>query len=96
MLASSLTSQEFQMGEWQLQEAKSRLSEVLRRAAAEGPQHITVRGAPAGVVLSEADYRRLQRPRPRFVEFMRSSPLVGMELDLEREQATTRDVDFGK
>lgn len=35
---------------WQLQEAKNKLSEVIRRAREEGPQTITVRGEPAAVV----------------------------------------------
>jgi antitoxin (DNA-binding transcriptional repressor) of toxin-antitoxin stability system len=38
------------MGKWQLQEAKARLSEVIKRAAKEGPQKITVHGASAAVV----------------------------------------------
>jgi hypothetical protein len=33
---------------WQLQEAKARLSEVVRRAVDEGPQHVSVRGADSG------------------------------------------------
>ncbi len=43
---------------WQLQEAKNRLSEVVRLAQSEGPQTITVRGAEAVVVVSVEDYRR--------------------------------------
>ena len=82
------------MNSWQLQDAKARLSEVIRRAADEGPQHITVRGEPSCVVLSEKDYRCLQKSKPRFVEFMRNSPLVGVDLDLEREQNSTRDIDL--
>jgi len=82
------------MSQWQLQQAKSRLSEVLKRAAAEGPQHITVRGVPAAVVLSEADYGRLERPRLRFVAFMRNSPLVDSEFDFDREQTMTRGVEL--
>ena len=35
---------------WQLQEAKNKLSEVIRRAREEGPQTITVRGEPAVLV----------------------------------------------
>lgn len=44
---------------WQLQEAKARFSEVIRRAVDEGPQHVSVRGEPAAVVLSEREYHRL-------------------------------------
>ena len=79
------------MTEWQLQEAKARLSEVIKKAASEGPQRITVRGERAAVVVSEAEFARLSRPKPSFVELMRASPLVGVELDLTREQTPTRD-----
>ena len=37
---------------WQLQEAKSRLSQVVDHALREGPQTITLRGKPAVVVVS--------------------------------------------
>lgn len=39
------------MSSWQLQDAKARLSEVVKKAAQEGPQHITLHGQPAAVVL---------------------------------------------
>ena len=53
---------------WQLQEAKARLSEVLRRAVDEGPQHVSVRGEAVAVVLSEQDYRQLTAQRPSIVD----------------------------
>jgi len=80
------------MTTWQVQEAKARLSEVLKRAATEGPQSITVRGCPAAVVLSQAEFERLQGAKPGFVELMRSSPLVGVDLDLRRDPSLTREV----
>jgi len=79
------------MGMWQLQEAKARLSEVVRKAAKEGPQKITVHGEPAAVVISSKEYERLKRPKYSFIQFMRRSPLYGLELDLRREQTLTRD-----
>jgi len=79
------------MGMWQLQEAKARLSEVIKKAAKEGPQKITVRGEPTAVVISSKDYERLKHPKGSFVEFMRCSPLYGLELDLRREQTLTRE-----
>ena len=80
------------MGKWQLQEAKARLSEVIKRAAKEGPQKITVHGEPTAVVISNEEYERLKHPKESFVKFMRSSPLYGLELNLRREQTLTRDV----
>jgi prevent-host-death family protein len=79
---------------WQLQEAKARLSELIKKAQAEGPQEITVRGEPAAIVLSRADYDRLIRPMPSFLELMRSAPLVGVELEITREQTSFRDIDL--
>ncbi len=69
------------MGTWQLQEAKARLSEVIKKAAKEGPQSITVHGEPSAVVISRREYDRLKHPQGSFVEFMRRSPLYGVELD---------------
>jgi prevent-host-death family protein len=80
--------------QWQLQIAKARLCEVLRAAQEHGPQHISVRGEPAAVLLSEADFRRLQSPRPRFAEFIRRSPLTGCRLSITRDRSGTRDVDL--
>lgn len=81
------------MSHWQLQDAKARLSEVVKKAAQEGPQHITVHGEPAAVVLSEAAYQRLTRPK-RFIDFIRNSPLKGVELDLTRDCSLPRKVDL--
>jgi len=40
------------MTKWQLQEAKNRLSELIRKAKEDGPQVITVRGEDAVVVVA--------------------------------------------
>lgn len=68
------------MNAWQLQEAKARLSEVVQKAITDGPQDISLRGRPAAVVLSHADYSMLTRPKPSFVDFLINSPLSGAEL----------------
>ena len=78
------------MSTWQLQEAKARLSEVIKKAKKEGPQSITVHGSPTAVVISSREYKKLKHPRRSFVEFMRRSPLYGVDLDLKREQTLTR------
>ena len=82
------------MSRWQLQDAKARLSELVKSASSEGPQEITVRGEPAVVVLSRADYDNLRSAKPSFVEFMRSSPMVGAKLHIERDKSLTRRVDI--
>jgi len=77
---------------WQLQEAKARLSEVIRACQQDGPQEITLRGELAAVVLSEADYRRLAGHKPPLLSWIRQSPLVGLELTFERDKSPVRDV----
>jgi prevent-host-death family protein len=80
------------MARWQLQDAKAKLSELVRSAQDEGPQEITVRGEPAAVVLSAADYQRLRARRPGFVDFVRRSPLAGEELEIVRDRGPARRV----
>lgn len=82
------------MKTWQLQEAKARLSEVIKNAAKQGPQTITMRGVPTAVLISKAEYERLKGPRVGFVKFMRESPLFGLDLDLKRDKALIREVEL--
>ncbi|TQJ04107.1 prevent-host-death family protein [Amycolatopsis cihanbeyliensis] len=44
---------------WQVQEAKQRLSELLRRAELDGAQFVTRHGEEVAVVLDITHYRRL-------------------------------------
>lgn len=80
------------MSTWQLQEAKGKFSEVVKRALSEGPQGITVRGEPVAVLISRAEYARLTQPKPRFIDFLRASPMVGSALEIEREPGLTREI----
>ena len=78
---------------WQLHDAKARLSELVRLAAACGPQEITVRGEPAAVVLSPADYDRLRRDEQKaqnLSDFLLASPLAGLDLEFERDHSAAR------
>lgn len=79
---------------WQIQHAKNRLSEVLREAAAHGPQVITQHGREAGVLLSMEDYKRLTRSEVSLVEFFRSSPLATEGLEFERPSENAEVLDL--
>lgn len=80
--------------EWQLQEAKNRLSQVVDGALHEGPQTITLRGKPAAVVVSFDEYRKLTLPRTRLSQFFRQSPLHGADFDLSRSADLSREVEL--
>lgn len=82
---------------WQIQSAKARFSEVFRRARTEGPQRITRQGKEGVVMLAEEQYERLvgKSHQPKnLVEFFRQSPLVGVDLDLERDRDPGRDIEL--
>ena len=80
--------------EWQLQEAKNRLSQVVDSALHNGPQTITLRGKPAAVVVSFDEYRKLTQPRTGLTQFFRQSPLHDIELDLSRGADLSREVEL--
>jgi len=80
--------------EWQLQEAKNRLSQVVDLALHTGPQTITLRGKPSAVVISFDEYRRLTLPRTGLSQFFRQSPLHDVELDLIRSSDLSREVEL--
>ena len=82
------------MPDWQLQEAKARFSELMRGVATTGPQTITVRGRRAAVILSADDYDRLKRSKPSLGEFLRTSPLAGIRLNIDRDQSLPRDIEL--
>ena len=81
---------------WALQDAKAKLSELVRRALSEGPQFVTVHGRPTLVVLSQAEFAALTRRKRRksLVDLYRHSPIAGTKLDLPRSRDTGRAVDL--
>ena len=82
---------------WQLQEAKARLSELVRRAVDEGPQHVSIRGEPAAVVLSEQEYRQLTSQRPSIVDhILAGEPWPDELVDAinDRPSGPDRNIDF--
>ena len=83
-------------GQWQLQEAKARFSEVVRRAKQEGPQHVTVHGREEVVVIGADDFRRLagERSGKALVDAMRTSPHRSTSIEPPRMRMPVRDVDL--
>ncbi len=77
---------------WQVQEAKNRFSEVMRRAEEEGPQTVTKYGQDSVVVVSADDYERMRKGGKDLVEFMQDSPLSDVELEVDRDKSGSRDV----
>ncbi|MEX0852190.1 MAG: type II toxin-antitoxin system Phd/YefM family antitoxin [Bauldia sp.] len=85
------------MATWQVQQAKTRFSELIERAQSEGPQTITKHGKPRAVVLSAAAYEALEkakRPEPNLIDFLLNSGPILEGIDLERDKSTGREIDF--
>ncbi|MGD9583923.1 MAG: type II toxin-antitoxin system Phd/YefM family antitoxin [Lysobacterales bacterium] len=73
---------------WQMQEAKNRLSEVVRAAETQGAQIISVHGKDTAVLLSLADYRKLQTQiEPLGTFLMRTAP---RDLDIDPDELFKR------
>jgi prevent-host-death family protein len=81
---------------WALQDAKARLSELIRKAQRDGPQHVTVHGRGTVVVLSEEDYARLTGARSgqQLVDLLSSSPLRDVEIEHPSIRGPVREVDL--
>ncbi len=79
------------MGTWQLQEAQTKLSEVIEDASRKGPQIITRHGTERAVILSIAEYRSLTSNVPDLRAYLLSGPKVD-DFKIDRDQDTGRSV----
>jgi len=81
------------MASWQVQDAKTRLSEVIERSRTEGPQTITRHGVERAVVLSIEDYRALAAHKPDFKAYLLGGPKTD-DFTVEREPDVGRAVEI--
>lgn len=82
------------MNIWQLQDAKSRFSELVDRTMRNGAQIVTRRGKKVVVLIPYEEYRRLTTAQRNLAQFLLESPLAGSELAIERDHSLPREVDF--
>ena len=82
---------------WKVQDAKARLSEVMRRAREVGPQHVSVHGRAESVVISAEEYRRLRgdtRTGADLIAAMQACPWPDELVFPERFPMPVRDIEF--
>ena len=82
------------MKSWQIQQAKQKLSEVIRLATAEGPQKITYINEPCAWIISNEEYKRLTQARESLVDFFQRSPHRDIDLQLERRKDLPREIEL--
>jgi prevent-host-death family protein len=78
-----------------VKDAKNNLSGLIRLAEKGEPQIIRRNDREVAVVVSIEDWKKLNGKRQSLVELLRSSPLVGEELDLTRQEDYPREINFG-
>lgn len=79
-----------------VKEAKNNLSGLIRLAEKGEPQVIRRNDREVAVVVSIEDWKKLNGKKQSLVELLRSSPLVGEELDLTRQEDPPREFNFGE
>lgn len=81
-------------GQWQLQDAKARFSELVRRVRDEGPQHVTIHGRDEVVVIAAEEFRRLRGHLTgrALIDALQASPYREVEIEPERAPMPVRDV----
>ena len=70
---------------WQMQEAESKLSEVIERASQGEAQIITRDGEELAVIIGMDTYRRLTTPAPRLIDVLQNATPGFDELDSGRD-----------
>ena len=79
---------------WQLQEAKNKFSQLVEKAQNEGPQYVTRHGKESVVVLSVKDYKKIVKPESTLVQFIQSSPLSKVSINIARDKSPDRDIEL--
>lgn len=81
------------MKAWEMQTAKAKFSEVVKQAAEGAPQEMTLHGQPVAVLISSDLFEKLSGARNSLVDFMRRSPLAGLEeIQFLRDRCLPRKV----
>jgi antitoxin Phd len=81
------------MVHWQVQDAKQRVSELLRVAHIEAPQVVTRHGREIAVVIAIAEYRHLKGETVSFKDYLESGPSLD-DLELARSEEGPRAIDW--
>ena len=79
---------------WQLQDAKSKFSQLVENAMHNKPQFVTKHGNNAVVILSFEEYKKMTKPKQNLISFFRSSPFFDFDLDIERNKDKPRNIEL--
>jgi prevent-host-death family protein len=79
---------------WPLQDAKARFSELVRTAQSDGPQHVTLHGRDAVVVVDAQEFQRMQGARTGqlLINALQASPHQDVDITPRRAAMPVRAV----
>jgi prevent-host-death family protein len=79
---------------WRLQDAKARFSELVRLAHSAGPQHVTLHGRDAVVVVDVEEFQRLKGARTGqlLIDALQASPHREIDIAPRRSAMPVRAV----
>jgi prevent-host-death family protein len=82
------------LGRRRLQDAKARFSEFVRLTQSEGPQHVTLHGRDAVVVVDAAEFHRMKRERTGqlLIDALQALPHRDVEIATSRSAMPVRAV----
>jgi len=80
------------MQNWQLQEAKDKLSQIIKEAQQGKPQIITNSNKEAVILLSMDDYKKLTKPKNKLSEALSMPELNEDEFIFERNNSLVRNI----
>lgn len=77
---------------WRLQDAKARFSELVRLAHSDEPQHVTLHGRDAVVVVDADEFQKLKggRTGQLLIDALQASPNREIELEVEPGRSVMR------
>ncbi len=81
-------------GRWRLQDAKARFSELVRMAHSDGPQHVTLHGREAVVVVDADEFNRMKGAQTGelLIEALQASPHRQIDIEPSRSAMPVRAV----
>jgi prevent-host-death family protein len=79
---------------WQLQEAKAKFSKLVDEALESGYQTISRNGKPVAILISKKDFEEYLHSKDNIIDFFMKAPYPEVELDIQRDKDTGREIDL--
>lgn len=79
---------------WQVQEAKSKFSQLIKETASSGYQTITKNGETVAYIVSKEEFEMYLKPQKSLLEALDQCPYPEVDFDSKRRMDTIREIDL--